>query len=158
MRLVPLRYTVRLPFHDTSVRLGESRSIAHKRLLCLERRLDRDITLKTQYTRIIDEYKQLDHMSLIEKPDDDGFYMPHHAVFKNSSNTTKIRIVFNASAKSNSGVSLNDTLITRPTIQDKLFTHLIRFRMYNYVITADIEKMYRQVLLHEDDRRYQRIL
>lgn len=44
------------------------------------------------------------------------------------------------------------------TIQDKLFSHLIRFRSYKYVLTADVEKMYRQLLLHEDDRRYQRIL
>lgn len=54
-------------------------------------------------------------------------------------------------------MSLNDILLTGPTIQDKLFFHLLRFRTYRYVITADIEKMYRQVL-HEDDRRYQRIL
>lgn len=45
-----------------------------------------------------------------------------------------------------------------PTIQERLFSHLIRFRTYHYVITADIEKMYRQVLIHEDDRRYQMIL
>jgi len=66
--------------------------------------------------------------------------------------------MFDASAKSNSGVSLNDILMAGPTIQDKLFSHLIRFRIYNYVISADIEKMYRQVILHEDDHRYQRIL
>jgi len=97
-------------------------------------------------------------MSLVENPDDDGFYMPHHAVIKESNNTTKNRIVFDALAKSNNGVSLNDILMIGPTIQNKLFSHLIRFRTYNYAISADIGKMYRQVLLHEDDRRYQRIL
>jgi len=55
-------------------------------------------------------------------------------------------------------VSLNDILMVGPTVQDRLVSHLIRFRAYNYVITADIEKMYRQVWLHENDRRYQRIL
>ncbi|XP_011883639.1 PREDICTED: uncharacterized protein LOC105570799 [Vollenhovia emeryi] len=55
-------------------------------------------------------------------------------------------------------MSLNDALMVGPTIQDTLFSHLIRFRTYNYVITTDIERMYRQVLLHEDDRRYQRFL
>lgn len=44
-----------------------------------------------------------------------------------------------------------------PTIQSKIFTYLVRFHTYRYVLTADIEKMYRQVLLHEDDRKYQRI-
>ncbi|XP_077278038.1 uncharacterized protein LOC143906111 [Temnothorax americanus] len=97
-------------------------------------------------------------MSLVEAPCEDGYYMPHHAVIKDSSHTTKVRVVFDASAKTSNGISLNDTLMVGPTIQDKLFSHLIRFRTYNYVITADIEKMYRQVLVHEDDRRYQRIL
>jgi len=101
---------------------------------------------------------KLECISAIEDPGDDGYYMPHHAVIKDASYTTKVRVVFDASAKSSNGVSLNDVLLVGPPIQDKLYTHLIRFRVYNYVITADIEKMYLQVLLHEDDRRYQRIL
>ena len=44
-----------------------------------------------------------------------------------------------------------------PTIQDKLFTHLTRFRTHTYVLTADIEQMYRQILLHPDDRNFQLI-
>lgn len=114
--------------------------------------------MKGEYTRLVEEYKELGHMSVIKNPGDDGFHMPHHAVIKETSNTTKVRIVFDAFAKSSNGISLNDVLMVGSTIQDKLFSHLIRFRTYNYVISADIEKMYRQVLLHEDDRRYQRIL
>ncbi|XP_018300724.1 uncharacterized protein [Mycetomoellerius zeteki] len=152
------RYVVRLPFIKTDKRLGNSRTTALKRLLSLERKLNMNTSLRIEYERIFEEYLRLGHMSMIEEPDDDGYYMPHHAVTKESSETTKVRIVFDASAKSNSGVSLNDVLMTGPTIQDKLFSHLIRFRTYNYVISADIEKMYRQILLHEDDRRYQQIL
>lgn len=44
-----------------------------------------------------------------------------------------------------------------PTIQGKLFEHLLRFRTHKYVITADIEKMYRQIWIHPDDRQYQKI-
>lgn len=152
------RYIVRLPFRSTNKRLGESRTIALNRLSSLERKLNANATLKIEYTRVLEEYLQLGHMSLIETPGDDGFYMLHHAVIKESSNTTKVRIVFDASAKTNNKVSLNDILMVGPTIQSDLFSHLIRFRKYNYVITADIEKMYRQVWLHEDDRCYQRIL
>jgi len=152
------RYVVRLPFRETKRRLGDSRTMALKRLLSLERKLNANVTLKNDYTRIFEEYLQLGHMTMVGEPTDDGYYMPHHAVIKETSKTTKVRIVFDASAKSNSGVSLNDMLMTGPTIQDKLFSHLIRFRIYNYVISADMEKMYRQVILHEDDRRYQRIL
>jgi len=80
--------------------------------------------------------------------------MPHHAIIKNLSNTTKVRIVFDAFVKTNNGNSLNDTLLVRyntPTIQDKLFLHLM-FRVYKYVVTADIERMYLQIRLHEEDR------
>ena len=43
------------------------------------------------------------------------------------------------------------------TIQDKLFEHLLRFRTYVYVLIADIEKMYRQIVIHPDDHKFQRI-
>lgn len=152
------RYVVRLPFRTTDAQLGESRSIAIKRLLALERRLEQDTTLNLEYTRVINKYKTLGHMSLVNHLPHDGFYMPHHAVIKQSSNTTKVRIVFDASAKSTNGVFINDLLMVGPTIQEKLLSHLIRFRTFRYVITANIEKMYRQVLIHEDDRRFQLIL
>lgn len=152
------RYTVRLPFGNTNKRLGNSRKMALKRLLSLERKLDTDAKLKNEYARVINEYLNLKHMSWVTNSDESGYYMPHHAVIKNTSNTTKVRVVFDASAKSDNGVSLNDVLMTGPSIQDKIISHLIRFRTYNYVITADIEKMYRQVLVHEQDRHFQQIL
>ncbi|XP_011701203.1 PREDICTED: uncharacterized protein LOC105457927 [Wasmannia auropunctata] len=152
------RYIVRLPFRHTEKRLGDSRSIAFKRLTALERKFNANAILKDEYTRIVKEYLELGHMSLVEDPGDNGYYMPHHAVVKESSETTKVRIVFDASAKTNTGVSLNDMLMTGPSIQNKLFSHLIRFRIYNFVVTADIEKMFRQVFVHESDRRYQRVL
>ncbi|XP_011882321.1 PREDICTED: uncharacterized protein LOC105570019, partial [Vollenhovia emeryi] len=152
------RYVVRLPFRETNQRLGESRNIALKRLTSLERKLNANAILRNEYTQVLEEYLRLGHMSVVEISSDDGFYMPHHAVIKESSNTTKVRVVFDASAKTSSGVALNDILMVGPTIQDKLFSHVIRFRTYKVVITADIEKMYRQVSLHESDRRYQRIL
>jgi hypothetical protein len=49
------------------------------------------------------------------------FYMPYHGVLKETSSTTKLRVVFNGSKKSNNGVSLNDILIIVPKVQDDLF-------------------------------------
>ena len=91
-------------------------------------------------------------------PRDIGFFLPHHEVTKESSATTKLRVVFDASAKTSNGLSLNDILTVGPTIQDDIVSHLLRFRTYKYVISADIEKMYRQVLVRKKDRMYQRVL
>ncbi|CAK9798625.1 hypothetical protein ANTPLA_LOCUS1703 [Anthophora plagiata] len=152
------RYIVALPFNEKKDQLGESRSRALTRFLSLERKLERNPELKKAYTAVIDEYRALGHMSQVEEIDAHGFYLPHHAVIKPSSTTTKVRVVFDGSAKSSSGLSLNDTLMTGPTIQDDLFALLLRFRIHLYVLTGDIEKMYRQVLVRPEDRRYQRIL
>ncbi|XP_078040736.1 uncharacterized protein LOC144471982 [Augochlora pura] len=98
-------------------------------------------------------------MTQVESPDNSfGFYLPHHAVIKPTSSTTKCRVVFDASAKSDTGISLNDTLEIGPTIQDDLFPLLLRFRTHAYVLTGDIEKMYRQFLIRPEDRPYQWIL
>ncbi|XP_066595071.1 uncharacterized protein [Prorops nasuta] len=152
------RYTVRLPFKDNNNIIHDSRTIALKRLLLLERKFSKNKILQNEYTRIVDEYISLGHMSLTKVNKGSEYFMPHHAVIKQNSQTTKVRIVFDASAKVSGGKSLNDLLLTGPTIQEPLTTHLIRFRTYAYVITADIEKMYRQVRVHQDDRKYQRIL
>ncbi|XP_029054346.2 uncharacterized protein LOC114881672 [Osmia bicornis bicornis] len=152
------RYMVALPFNEKKDKLGESRSRALNRLFYLERKLERNPDLKEQYTAVIDEYFALGHMAQVEKFDAPGFYLPHDAVIKLSSATTKVRVVFDGSAKSSSGISLNDALMTGPTIQDDLFSLLLRFRTYAYVITGDIEKMYRQLLVRPEDRAYQRIL
>lgn len=77
---------------------------------------------------------------------------------KKDSITTKTRVVFDGSAKTSTGVSLNDTLMVGPKLQDDLFCILLRFRSQIYVLTADAEKMYRQVRVNPEDTSYQKIL
>lgn len=74
-----------------------------------------------------------------------------------NSTTTRVRVVFDAS-KTSSGVSLNDKLKIGPKIQDDLFIILLRFRKDNVVLTADISKMYRQILVKEKQQNLQRII
>ncbi|XP_076661047.1 uncharacterized protein LOC143364788, partial [Halictus rubicundus] len=153
------RYVVRLPFNEKREHLGNSKAMALRRFYSLERRLQLNLDLKTQYIKFLGDYLELGHMTEVKDDQEHvGYYLPHHAVVKESSSTTKVRVVFDASAKSSSGLSLNDTLLIGPTIQDTLFSILIRFRQHEFVLTADIEKMFRQVVVHPDDRNYQRIL
>lgn len=66
-----------------------------------------------------------------------------HAVYKPSSATTKLRMVFDASAKSKSGTSLNDILMIGPTVYPPLIDILLRFKLQPIALTANIPKMYR---------------
>ncbi|XP_078051592.1 uncharacterized protein LOC144477730 [Augochlora pura] len=121
------------------------------------RKFNANPDFKGEYHKVMQKYITLGHMLLVDDNSSTGYYLPHHATVKATSATTKIRAVFDASAKSPTNISLNDSLMTGPTIQDKLFEDLLRFRTHSYVITADIEKMYRQILVHPQDRRYQRM-
>ena len=81
-----------------------------------------------------------------------------HAIRKESSTTTKIRAVFDASAKSSTGMSLNHTLLVGPTIHPPLVDVLLRFRLHHVAMTADVIRMYHAVMLTESDRDFHRFV
>lgn len=94
----------------------------------------------------------------LEKPTDKVFYLPIHAVHKRTSTTTKVRAVFDASAKSSTGVSLNDILLKGPTVHPPLVDVLLRFRLPRIAISADVSKMYRAVELDSEDKDLHRFV
>jgi len=71
------------------------------------------------------------------------FFLPHHPVFKTTSTTTQTRVVFDGGAKTSNGLSLNDILQVGPTVQQDLYSIVLRFRTHQVCFTADIAKMYR---------------
>ncbi|UYV76740.1 hypothetical protein LAZ67_14001924 [Cordylochernes scorpioides] len=99
-------------------------------------------------------------MSLVPKEDiiKGRYYLPHHPVIKEKSCNTKLRVVFDASAKTDSGLSLNDASIPGPKIQQDLFHIILRFRIHPVAINADIAKMYRQIKISQEDSEFQRIV
>ncbi|KAK9675153.1 Protein of unknown function (DUF1759) [Popillia japonica] len=151
-------FMVKIPFKEDPNKLGNSRQIAQTRFYHLEAQLKKDANLKEMYVDFMNEYEHLNHMTKLESSPENAIFLPHHGVLKETSDTTKLRVVFDGSCKFNKGLSLNDVQLTGPTIQDELFALLARFRTYAFVVTADVEKMYRQVWIHETDRKYQQIL
>ncbi|XP_062556795.1 uncharacterized protein LOC134221621 [Armigeres subalbatus] len=154
------RFLIRLPFRSTVAQLGSSRNLAERRFLQMERRFDSQPELKEQYVSFINEYLSLGHCRKIniEENNDSDYFLPHHAILKPTSSTTKIRVVFDASARSDTNLSLNDVLVAGPVLQDSLMAIVLRFRRYKYVFTADIVKMFRQIKVDEADSVYQKIL
>ena len=157
------RIEVKLPFKQTPPNLGESREICTKRFLSLERRLSNDNELREKYIEFMRNYLQSGHMVEIKPSfNDEGFgsncYLPHHGVLQRSGNKSKLRVVFDASCKTGNKVSLNDELLGGPNIHLRLDDILVRFRLNRFAFSADIEQMYRQILVAPEDRPYQRIV
>lgn len=168
------KYLVRLPLktlYDPAQFIGESKSIAMSRLLQLERRLSRNEKLREAYIDTINEYLSLGQMKRVTSSEnenlhrtDDGrvlstcCYLPHHAVIKESSTSTKVRVVFDGSSRTRNGKSLNNILAVGPKIHSDMLFVLLNWRFFCFVYTADIEKMYRCIDLDETDAQYQRIL
>jgi hypothetical protein len=153
------RFVVRLPTKIDSTQLGTSRLSPERRLHAIERRLERDPVLKKQYHDFMREYEHLGHMEPVTSQEvkDTRYYLPHHPVFKETS-STRTRIVFDGGAKTSNGLSLNDTLQVGATVQPDLYSIVLRFRTHQVRFTADIAKMYRQIIVHPQDRDLQRIL
>ncbi|GFY03792.1 DUF1758 domain-containing protein [Trichonephila clavipes] len=86
-----------------------------------------------------------------------NYYIPRHSVYKPEKTSTPLRIVFDASAKT-SGFSLRSILLNGGIIQQDLFCIVSRFRKHEYAFSADIKKMYRQILVDPNQRNLQRIM
>lgn len=156
------RFVVQLTLKNEISLLGRSQEIAERRLRVeIERKLQKDNELKKIYTDFIREYEALGHMNEVEASENEEktvIYLPHHVVIKLTSTMTKVCVVFDASCETSSGKSLNDILAVGPIFQNMLFNILLRFRQHTYIVTGDINKIYRQILLHEGQRDLQRIL
>lgn len=166
-------YEVQLPFKNNPIGspvalFGNSRDAAVSRLVQMERRFARDPILRQNYISCIEEYLQMNHMiedfaptphyTTSQITSHNCMYLPHHAVIKESSTTTKLRVVFDASCKSSNSISLNDKLLTGPPLQDELIIIISKWRKHAVALNADIEKMYRMVKVAENHTPYQKIV
>ncbi|XP_055714211.1 uncharacterized protein LOC129808457 [Phlebotomus papatasi] len=154
------RYVVHLPFKDNVGNLRDNRPSAFRQLHHLLSRLNKNPDLKLQYGEIFEEYLRLGFIEYVPPSDlkEPAYYMPHHCVVREEATSTKVRVVFNASSKSQSGLSLNDVLKVGPVTQPPLKSILWRFRLHQVAMTCDIIKMYLQTMLHENHRNFQRFL
>ncbi|KAK6762757.1 hypothetical protein RB195_023461 [Necator americanus] len=148
-------YYVRLPFKQDHPPLPTNKAIAFKRLESVLKMLKSNAELLEDYD---DTFKtQLDNGIIEEIPEEQEegdviHYIPHQPVITPHKETTKLRIVFDASSHLKDCPSLNDVLYQGTLILPELYAMLLRFRVPKYVITSDVEKAFLQVHLHELDR------
>lgn len=161
------RYVVKLPFKSLllngieptfqATHIGALRRFNH-----LEHSFAKNSSFCEKYKLFMNEYENLNHMSKIGTyPADvhrNSYFLPHHGVLKESSTTTKLRVVFDGSHKTKCHTSMNDELCAGPALQNDLPEVLSRWRKHKFAFCADIEKMFRQIQVASQHRQFQQIL
>jgi hypothetical protein len=154
------RYTVGMPWKTNQGELEDNYEMAKKRLESTENRLKRTPEAATEYNNIIQDYQKKGYIRKVEpdenKPDH-VWYLPHFPVVRPDKETTKTRIVFDASAKYHN-VALNDVIYQGPKLQNDLSAVLLRFRRHPIALMSDVKEMYLQIGIAHPDRSMHRFL
>ncbi|KAJ0172534.1 hypothetical protein K1T71_011673 [Dendrolimus kikuchii] len=145
---------------DTNEKLSSNFGLAIGRLQSLLKRTSMNIL--EEYNKILNEQENL---GIIEKvkdyritPNHPIHYLPHHHVVKQD-NTTKLIIVYDASAKLNKDhYSLNELLYKGPKLLEDLVGILLSFRQNEIAVVADVEKAFLQLGLQDEDKDVTRFL
>ncbi|KAJ8369493.1 hypothetical protein SKAU_G00095210 [Synaphobranchus kaupii] len=150
-------YEMPLPFKKRPS-LPDNKQLATVRLNHLKRKLLKDGRHKEHYVKFMNEVIERGDTEEIKDHGIEGerWYIPHHGVYHNKK-SDKLRVVFDCSAKYQE-TSLNDHLLSGPDLTNNLTGVLIRFRQYPVALTCDIERMFHQFHVNENDRNYLRFL
>jgi len=140
------RYEVRLPWCSEETWPPSNFQLAKGRLQGLLKRLRHKPEVLQEYNAIIQEQLKLGIVKKIsndssEATDHNIHYLPHHTAIRTDKQTTKIRIVYDASAR-DKGISINDCLLSGPKFEQNILDILLRFRMYRIALNADVEKAF----------------
>ena len=155
------RYQVSLPWKESHPPLPDNYDLALRRLNGLLRRLRQSPGILHQYNDVIQDQIRKGIVEAVVEPRERGarqvHYLPHHAVLREDKETTKLRVVYDASAKIN-GPALNDCLYAGPKFGQKIMDIVMRFRVHKIAVAADIEKAFLMISVAPDDRDVLRFL
>ena len=154
------RYSVGVPWKPERPKLPDNREQAMSRLCNTERKLKKDEFTRAEYEKTINSYIEKGYLRRVseeETTQPEVWYLPHFPVVRMDKTSTKVRIVFECSAKMD-GVSLKDVIYAGPKLQQELFDVLIRFRRNPIALACDVKEMYLQVEIKEKDRPMFRVL
>ncbi|CAB4026440.1 Hypothetical predicted protein, partial [Paramuricea clavata] len=156
------RYQVRLPWKTEALPQSNGYSTCVRRLRQLHSHLKKDKHLLNDYDSVIKQQLESSIIEAVPEEDDDSdgsYYLPHHGVLREDKETTKLRVVFDGSAKPNEeSPSINECLEKGPNLVPNLFDTVIKFRSHPIGIVADIEKAFHQIQISPEDRRMLRFL
>ncbi|XP_065680571.1 uncharacterized protein LOC136094525 [Hydra vulgaris] len=135
-------YEVELPFKIDHPLIGDNYNLCKLRFLALEKKFASARDLFLSYNNIINDQLSksiIEKVSHFESNIGDVHCLPHRPVIREDKLTSRVRIVFNTSART-SGPSLNECLFSGPSLTTSLYSILLRFRAKRIALIADIEK------------------
>ena len=95
----------------------------------------------SQYNQRIKDQLQADVIEKLEQPEvGQVHYLPHRPVIRNDKQTSKVRIVCDASSKIGNSPSLSDCLLPGPSLTESLFSVSIRFRLHRYAFLQILKR------------------
>lgn len=146
-------YETGLPWKGDRPSLPNNRAGSLRRLDNLLRKLDR-AEMTARYNEVIQSQLQEGIVERISGPPvGPEFYIPHKAVVKEAADSTKLPVVYDASARAfEQAPSLNDCLHAGPPLQNQLWGVLVRTRFHPVAITGDIKQAFLQVRIREEER------
>ncbi|XP_023237874.1 uncharacterized protein LOC111636777 [Centruroides sculpturatus] len=153
------RYMVSLPWIEGCQALPNNKVLAERRLRSAVKTLQKK-GLVDAYEGVFEQWLEdqiIEEVKNVKVKETNCHYLPHRAVIKEHS-TTKIRPVFDASAKERGNVSLNDCLAKGPNYIELIPSILNKFRLFEYGVIADIRKAFLQIEISEADRDFLRFL
>ena len=159
------KYKTGLLWKDDRVNLPNNRELAVQRLQSLEKRSAKNEDLKTKYHKTVKQCIDKNHATKIPPEDLTSEkasttpiinYIPHHAVL-NQYKPDKVRVLYEAAAKYRN-CSLNDHLLKGLDFLNNLVLIVIRFPLEQFAVTSDIEQMFHQVRVRQEDRHALRFL
>ena len=129
--------------------------VADKRLDYLTQKLEKQPDLLERYHQEIESLEKEKFISRVtENGNEDGvFYLPHRGILKEQRETTKLRVVFDGSAKDWTGKSLNSCFYSGPCLNPELLKVLLNFRLNKYVLVGDITKAFLQIYISDMDKK-----
>ncbi|XP_045032722.1 uncharacterized protein LOC116934425 [Daphnia magna] len=145
------RYEVGLPVRPHCPKLPDNKEFARRKFFALERRLLLHNDLRQAVTAQMKEVFCSGHAVKVTStaPGSKVWFLPYHPV-RHPTKPSKIRLVYDAAARFK-GTAINDILLKGPDLTTQLLAVLLRFRERRIGVTADIAKMFYQVLVRESD-------
>ena len=164
IRFTGERYEVGLPWKHESLAIDDDYDLCHNRLRLLHRKLQKQPDIMTEYGKGIEEQLATGIVEKVPECEEnqekiDVHYLPHHGVIRKDRVTTKLRVVYDGSATTDTREhSLNDCLFAGPNYIPQIFDILVKFRKNRIGLVADIEKAFLMIGICKKDRDMLRFL